>query len=150
MKVILQQDVREHGKKGQLVEVSDGYARNFLIPRKLAIAATADNLNVMKQQEAAKKRRAELEKAEAKETAKKLEAVLVKVTAKSGGAGRLFGSVTAMEIAEELAAQHGIAIEKNKIVLPEHIKAFGTYEVKVKLGYEVSGVINVLVISDNS
>jgi large subunit ribosomal protein L9 len=145
MKVILQQDVRDHGKKGQLVEVSDGYARNFLIPRKLAIAATNENLNTMRQQDAAKKRRAELEKAEAVATSKKLEAIIVKVSAKSGGGGRLFGSVTAMEIAEALAAQHGIEIEKNKFVLPEHIKSFGTYEIKVKLGYEVSGTVNVLV-----
>ncbi|MDR0838768.1 MAG: 50S ribosomal protein L9 [Oscillospiraceae bacterium] len=145
MKVILQQDVRDHGKKGQLVEVSDGYARNFLIPRKLAVAATSDNLNNMKQQEAARLRKLELDKAEAKETAAKLEGLIVRVTAKSGGAGRLFGSVTSSEISESLREQHGISIEKNKLVLDENIKNFGTYSVKCKLGHEVSGTINVIV-----
>jgi large subunit ribosomal protein L9 len=141
----LQQDVRDHGKKGQLVEVSDGYARNFLLPRKLAVQVTTDSLNTMKQQEAAKKKRAEQEKAEALETARKLGGVIVRVAAKSGGAGKLFGSVTAMEISAALLEQHGINIEKNKVVLGEHIKNFGTYEVKCKLGHEVSGTINVIV-----
>ncbi|MDR0905916.1 MAG: 50S ribosomal protein L9 [Oscillospiraceae bacterium] len=145
MKVILSQDVRDHGKKGQLVEVSDGYARNFLFPRKLAVQATNDNLNVMKQQEASRLRKLELDKAEAREVAAKLEGVMVKVTAKSGGAGRLFGSVTSAEIAEALNAQHGIAIEKNKLVLDENIKSFGTYAIKAKLGFEVNGTVNVVV-----
>jgi large subunit ribosomal protein L9 len=146
MKVILLQDVRDHGKKGQLVDVADGYARNFLIPRKLAAAATADNLNLMKQQEAAKKRRAELERAEAQEAARKLEEVIVKVAEKSGASGQLFGSVTAAKISEALAAQHGINIEKNKIVLADNIKSYGSFEVRAKLGHEVNGTINVLVV----
>ncbi|MDR3278663.1 MAG: 50S ribosomal protein L9 [Oscillospiraceae bacterium] len=145
MKVILQQDVKDHGKKGQMAEVSDGYARNFLIPRKLAVAATADNLNTMKQQEAARLRRIEQEKAEAREISAKLESLIVKISAKSGGAGKLFGSVTAMEIADALERQHGVALEKNKIVLGEHIKSFGSYEIRVKLGHEISGTINLLV-----
>ncbi|MDR0917233.1 MAG: 50S ribosomal protein L9 [Oscillospiraceae bacterium] len=144
MKVILQQDVRDQGKKGQLVDVSDGYARNYLLPRKLAVEATAETLNKMKQQDAAKKRRDELEKAAALENAKKFESFVVIIKAKSGGAGRLFGSVTNAEIAEELQKQHGITVEKNKLVT-DHIKAFGTYEVKVKLGHEVTGVLNVIV-----
>ena len=149
MKVILQQDVRDHGKKGQLVDVSDGYARNFLIPRKLAVEATKENLAEMRQQDAAKQRRAEQEKAKALENAQKLEAVVVRVTAKSGGGARLFGSVTNAEIASALEAQHGIAVEKNKIVIPDSIKNFGTYEVKVKLGHEVSGVIHLMVTEDS-
>jgi large subunit ribosomal protein L9 len=145
MKVILQQDVKDHGKKGQMVEVSDGYARNFLMPRKLAVPATNESINNMKQQEAARLRRIEKEKAQAREIAEKLESIVVKISSKSGGAGKLFGSVTSMEIAESLEAQHGIAIEKNKIQLAEHIKSYGSYEIKVKLGHEISGTINLIV-----
>jgi large subunit ribosomal protein L9 len=146
VKVILAQDVKDQGKKGQLVEVSDGYARNFLIPRKLAVEATNDNLNVMKQQEKAKQKRREAEIAEAKAAAARLEGVIVKIPAKAGGAGKLFGAVTSKEISEALSEQHGIEIEKNKIGLEEHIKSFGSFEVKCRLGYEISGKINVLVI----
>ena len=145
MKVILQQDVKDHGKKGQLIDVSDGYARNFLLPKKLAVQATADNLNAMKQQEKAKQKRMEIEKSEAQAAAGRLESCVVKIQAKSGGAGKLFGSITAKEISDALNEQHGIAIEKNKIVLSENIKTFGPFEVKCKLGYEVSGTIHLLV-----
>jgi len=145
MKVILQQDVKGHGKKGQTVEVSDGYARNYLIPRKLALVATADNLNNAKQQEKAKLRRIEQEKDLAREVAAKLEAVVVKVTAKAGEGGRLFGSVTSAEISDALLKQHDIVIEKNKLVLDEHIKTFGAYTIKAKLGHEISGSVNVIV-----
>ena len=145
MKVILQQDVRDHGKKGQMVEVSDGYARNFLIPRKLAVPATTDNINAMKQHEKALQKQAEREKAEAVETSKKLEGLLVKVSARAGESGKLFGSVTNKEISEALGAQFGFNVEKNRIVLPEPIKAFGSYDVKCKLGHEVSGVVHVIV-----
>ncbi|MDR2615637.1 MAG: 50S ribosomal protein L9 [Oscillospiraceae bacterium] len=145
MKVILQQDVREHGKKGQLVEVSDGYARNFLIPRRLAVEATNSTLNTMRQQEAARLRREERERAEAKELAAKLEGLVVKIPAKAGGAGKLFGSVTSAEISDALAKQHGVAIEKNKLLIEESIKSFGTYAVKCKLGHEISGIVNVVV-----
>ncbi len=145
MKVILQQDVRDHGKKGQMVEVSDGYARNYLFPRKLAIAATADALNTMKLKEAAKQRQMEQEKKAAQETAAKLEGVIVKVAARSGGGGKLFGSVTSKEISDALEAQHGISIEKNRIVIAEPIKAFGSYEIKAKLGHEVLGTIHVII-----
>ncbi len=146
MKVIFSVDVRGQGKKGEMKEVSDGYARNYLLPRGLAVAATQDNLNAMKLRDAAKKRQMELEKAAAEENAKKLEGLIVKVKAKAGDSGRLFGSVTSKEIADALAEQHGIVIEKNKIVQAEPIKSFGSYEVKCKFGYEISGVIHVLVI----
>ena len=141
MKVILQKDVSGHGKKGQMIEVSDGYARNFLLPRNLAVAATADNINTMMLHEKARLAQIEKEKAEAAETARKLESIAVKVPAKAGAGGRLFGSVTTREISEALSAQFGISIEKNRIVLSEPIKAFGTYQVKCKLGYEVTGTI---------
>ena len=146
MKVIFNADVRGQGKKGEMKEVSDGYARNFLLPKGLAVAATQDNLNTMKQREAAKKKQMEKEIALAKENAKKLESVVVKITAKAGGNGRLFGSVTSKEISDALAKQHNIVIEKNKIVQAEPIKSFGSYEVKCKFGYEISGVIHVLVV----
>ena len=146
MKVILQQDVKGQGKKGQLVEVSDGYARNFLLAKKLAVPATPENINTMKQQEKAKKAQEAAEKAEAQATAKKLESITVKVAAKAGEGGRLFGAVTAKEVAEALSAQHGITINKAKLVLEEPIKACGGYKLKAKLGYEVVGIVNVMVV----
>ena len=145
MKVILQQDVKGQGKKGQMVEVSEGYARNFLLPRKLAIAATADAINTMNLKEKARKAEEARQKAEAEATAEKLKECMVKLTAKAGNGGRLFGAVTSKEIADALQAQHGIAIPKTKIVQDEPIKAYGTYELKCKLGYEVSGAIQVVV-----
>ena len=145
MKVILQQDVRGQGKKGQLVEVSDGYARNFLPPRKLAVTATAENLNTMKQQEKARKAQEAAEKAQAEATAKQLEGLMVKIPAKAGEGGRLFGAVTAKEVSEALAAQHGVNIPKARLVLDEPIKACGGYQIKAKLGYEVVGTVNVMV-----
>ncbi len=145
MKVILQQDVRGQGKKGQLVDVSDGYARNFLLPRKLAVTATAENLNTMKQQEKARKAQEAAEKAQAQATAAKLKDMVVKIYAKAGSAGRLFGAVTSKEISDALKEQYGVDIPKTKIVQDEPIKSFGTYELKVKLGYEVSGTLYVVV-----
>ena len=147
MKVILQEDVQGQGKKGQLVNVSDGYARNYLLPRKLAITATQENLATMKQQEKAKQKKLEADKANALVVAEKLQGIIVKITARSGGAsGKLFGAVTSKEISESLLEQHGIELEKNKIVQEESIKSFGTYEVKCKLGFEITGMINVLVV----
>ena len=146
MKVILQQDVRGQGKKGQLVEVSDGYARNFLLPRKLAVTATAENMNTMKQQEKAKKAQEAAEKAEAEALSKTLEGIMVKVPAKAGEGGRLFGAVTGKEISDALAAQHNITIPKTKLVMDEPIKSCGSYQIKAKLGYEISGTVNVLVV----
>ena len=146
MKVILQQDVKGQGKKGQLVDVSDGYARNFLLPKKLAVIATAENLNTMKQQEKARKAQQAAEKAEAEALSKKLEGPMVKVAAKAGEGGRLFGAVTAKEISEALSAQHGVNIAKTKLVLDEPIKACGGYQIKAKLGYEIVGTVNVMVV----
>ena len=146
MKVILQQDVKGQGKKGELVDVSDGYARNFLLPRKLAVQATPENLSVMKQQEKTRQQKMEAEKAAAREIASKLEGIQTMIAARAGNAGgKLFGSVTSKEISEALYEQHGIEIEKNKIVQEEPIKAFGPYEIKCKLGYEIAGVIHVMV-----
>ncbi|MCI9394592.1 MAG: 50S ribosomal protein L9 [Oscillospiraceae bacterium] len=146
MKVILQQDVRGQGKKGQMVEVSDGYARNFLLPKKLAVTATPESINTMKQQEKAKKAQMAAEKAEAEAVSKKLEGLMVKISAKAGEGGRLFGAVTAKEISEALADQHGLNIAKTKLVLEDPIKSCGSYSLKCKLGHEVTGVVNVLVV----
>ena len=145
MKVIFLEDVKGKGKKGELKDVSDGYARNFLLPKKLAKEATADNLNTFKLQEKAKAAQIAREKAEAQENAKKLESLQVKVVAKAGANGRLFGAVTNKEISDALAKQHGMNIEKNKSVLSEPIKSYGAFDVKCKFGYEISGVIHVLV-----
>ena len=146
MKVILQQDVRGQGKKGQLVEISDGYARNFLLPRKLAVPAPAENINTMKLQEKARQAQMAAEKAEAQALAEKLQGIQVKLAAKAGEGGRLFGAVTSKEIAEALSAQFGLNIAKTKLVLDEPIKACGGYQIKAKLGYEIVGTVNVLVV----
>ena len=145
MKVIFNTDVRGQGKKGEMKEVSDGYARNYLMPRGLASPATADAVNALKLKEKAKAAQMAKEKAAAEENAKRLSGVVVQISARAGQGGRLFGAVTSLEIAEALREQHGIEIEKNKIVQAEPIKQFGSFEVKAKLGYEVSGTINVLV-----
>lgn len=145
MKVILQQDIKGQGKKGQLKEVSDGYARNYLLPRGLAVAATADNLNAMRLKDKARQAQIARERAQAMEYAEKLGAVIVHLKAKGGESGKLFGSITSSQIAEALAAQHGIAVEKNQIVQAEPIKQFGSFEVKCKLGYEITGTIHVMV-----
>ena len=145
MKVILQQDVKGHGKRGQLVNVSDGYARNFLFPKKLAVAATPDNMNKMIMQDKAKKAQMAEEKAQAEAIAAKLKEVTVKLPAKAGTGGRLFGSVTSKEISEALQKQFGITVAKAKIVQDEPIKSFGTYKLKCKLGYEIVGTVTVAV-----
>jgi len=146
MKVIFNADVKGQGKKGELKEVSDGYARNYLLPRKLASEATADNINTFKLKEKAKAAQIQREKEEALANAKKLEAIQVVIKAKAGGAGKLFGAVTSAEISKALKEQFDIDIEKNKIVQPEPIKTFGSYSVKAKFGYEISGTVNVLVV----
>ena len=146
MKVIFNEDVRGQGKRGEMKEVSDGYARNYLLPRKLASEATPDMLNAFKLKEKAKKAQMAREKAQAEENAKRLEGVVVKISARAGQGGRLFGAITSQEISDALREQHGIELEKNKIVQSEPIKSFGNFEVKAKLGYEVSGKINVLVV----
>jgi len=145
MKVIFQQDVKGQGKKGELKEVSDGYARNFLLPKNLAIPATADNINAFNLKEKAKAAQIAKERAEALENSKKLEKIEVRIAAKAGGNGRLFGAITSKEISDALAAQHGIVIEKNKIVQSEPIKTFGKFDVKCKFGYEISGILHLVV-----
>ena len=134
MKVILQQDVRGKGKKGQMIEVAEGYARNFLLPKNLAVLATADAMNTMKMQAKA-----------AQELAGKLKGCQVKIAAKGGAGGKLFGAVTAKEISEQLKAQHDMELDSKKLVLAEPIKTFGSFEVKAKLGFEITGTVYVLV-----
>ena len=148
MKVILQQDVRGQGKKGQLIEVAEGYARNFLLPRKLAVPATADAVNTMKLKEKAKKAEDARLKAEAEAIVEKLKNSPVKVTARAGANGKLFGAVTSKEVSDALQAQYGIELAKQKIVMEEPIKAYGNYELKAKLGYEVSGTVYVMVVEE--
>ena len=145
MKVILTQDVKGQGKKDQIIEVSDGYARNFLLPKKLAITADAKALNEAKNKEASIKHKIDVETAQAKEIAAKLEGVIVKLVCKSGADGRLYGSVTSKDVADALEAQHKIAIDKKKINVASPIKAYGKYELDVKLYTDVSGKINLLV-----
>ncbi len=148
MKVILQKDIKGQGKKGELKEVSDGYGRNYLLPRGLAIEATADNINTMRLKDKARQAQIAKEKAQAQEYAERLGSVMVRVKAKAGSGGRLFGAITSKEIADALAEQHDIKIEKNQIVQSEPIKQFGSFEVKCKLGYEISGIIHVMVTED--
>ncbi len=143
MKVILLQDVKGKGKKGQMLEVSDGYARNYMLPRKIAVEATADNLNTKKMNDKALAEKIAKEKAEALEIAGKLREMTLVVTAKGGGAGRLFGSVTNQEIADALKAKAGIALDKRKLVISDPIKSVGTYTVTCKLGYEISAPLTV-------
>ena len=148
MKVILQQDVKGQGKKGQMVEVSEGYARNFLLPRKIAVPATADAINTMNLKEKAKKAEEQRQKALAEETAGKLKECMVKLTARAGSGGKLFGAVTTKEISEGLQKQFGIDIPKQKLVLEEPIKAFGNYEIKARLGFEVVATVYVSVFEE--
>ena len=126
-----------------MIEASDGYARNFLLPRKMAIQATADNVNTMKMNDKAKAEQAAREKAQAQEFAQKLKDVTVEIKAKAGSGGRLFGSITSAEVSEALKTQFGMNIDKKKIVQEEAIKSFGTFSMKAKLGYEIVATITV-------
>ena len=146
MKVILLQDVKGKGKKGQMLEISDGYARNFLLPKKLAIEATPDAINTMRMNDKAAAEKAAKERAEALETSRKLREMTVTVTAKGGGAGKLFGSVTSQEIADALKSSSGIALDKRKIVMSDPIKSVGTYTVQCKLGYEITAPLTVKIV----
>ena len=145
MKVILQQDVIGKGKKGQMIEVSDGYARNYMLPRKIAVEATPDNINTMRMNDKALLERQTKERAEAVRIMNEMKEVTLTLRVKGGGAGRLFGSVTTQEISEALKEQMNIDVDKRKIVLDEAIKNVGTYTVKCKLGYEVVGNLKVKV-----
>ena len=143
MKVILLQDVKGKGKKGQMIEVSDGYARNYMLPRKIAVEATADAVNTMRMNDKAAAEKAAKERAEALEVSKRLRDMVLVVTAKGGGAGKLFGSVTNQEIADALQAKTGINLDKRKIVISDPIKNVGTYTVNCKLGYEITAPLTV-------
>ena len=145
MKVILIADVKALGKKGQVVEVSDGYARNCLLPKKLAMEATNAAMNELKNREAAERARIEKEKAAARATAEKLGTLSVKLVCKAGADGKLYGAVTAKDVAEALEKQHGVSVDKRKISLGEPIKAFGTFRVDVKLYTEITGKLTVVV-----
>ncbi|HML48899.1 MAG TPA: 50S ribosomal protein L9 [Clostridia bacterium] len=138
MKVILLQDVAGSGKKDQIVNVSDGYARNFLFPKKLAREATAEALNAIERAKAAEKHREALRKQEALDLAEKLKKGLITVCARGGEGGRLYGSITAQEIGDALKAQHGVDIDKRKIELPESIRNVGDYTISVWLYAGVS------------
>ncbi|MBO5837402.1 MAG: 50S ribosomal protein L9 [Oscillospiraceae bacterium] len=146
MKVILLQDVKGKGKKGQMIEVSDGYARNYMLPRKIAVEATADAVNTMKMNDKAAAEKAAKERAEAVELSKKLREMTLTVSAKGGGAGKLFGSVTNQEIADALKASTGIVLDKRKIVIAEPIKTVGTFTVQCKLGYEIVAPLTVKIV----
>ena len=143
MKVILTADVKGQGKKDQIIDVSDGYARNFLLPKKLAIPANSKAINDVKNKEAAKQHKIDTEKQEAKEIAKKLEDIVVRFVYASGPDKKLYGSVTAKDISEALAKDFGIDIDKRKISLREPIKSFGRFTADVRLYTEVSGKITV-------
>ena len=148
MKIILKQDIRGKGKKGQMIEAAEGYARNYLIPRGLAVEATADAVNTMNLQAKAKAKADAEAKAEALAIAEKLKSCQVKIAAKGGEGGKLFGAITGKEIAAALAEQFSLTIDGKKLVLEQPIKSFASYEVKAKLGYEVSGTVYVLVIEE--
>ena len=148
MKIILKQDIRGKGKKGQMIEAAEGYARNYLIPRGLAVEATADAVNTMNLQAKAKAKADAEAKAEALAIAEKLKSCQVKIAAKGGEGGKLFGAITGKEIAAALAEQFSLTIDGKNLVLEQPIKSFGSYEVKAKLGYEVSGTVYVLVIEE--
>lgn len=145
MKVILTADVKGQGKKDQLVEVSDGYARNFLLPRKLAIPADNKAINEMKNKEASRQHKIDVERAAAKETAEKLAAIVLKFKIAAGADGHLYGSVTAKEIAEKLEKEYGVIVDKRKIAVPAPIKAYGSYDLDVRLYTDVSGKIHLIV-----
>lgn len=143
MKVILKQDVKKLGKKGDVVEVAEGYARNYLLPRGLAVEASAGNLKTLQKQKEAEQRRREEEKAEALRIAEKLKEITVVVHGKAGENGRLFGSVTAKDVAETLARDFGIKIDRRKMQLEEPIKAVGVYYIPVRLHAEVEATVKV-------
>ena len=145
MKVILLADVKGQGKKDQIIDVSDGYARNFLFPKKLAVPADNKALSEAKSKEEAKQFKLKEEKAAAQALADQLSKLTVKITATSGADGRLYGSVTSKDIAEKLKEQHKVDIDKRKLVLSENIKAYGTYEIEVKVYPEITAKLKVSV-----
>ncbi|MCQ2770805.1 MAG: 50S ribosomal protein L9 [Clostridia bacterium] len=145
MKVVLLQDVKSIGKQGEIINTSDGYARNFLFPKKLAVEATSQVMTELKGKDDSHRHQIEVETANAKEVAKKLESIVVKIKMSAGADGKIYGSVTAKDIAENLKAQAGIDVDKRKINIPDPIKSFGTYSLEVKLYTDVVGKITVVV-----
>lgn len=146
MKVVLLQDVKAQGKKDDIVEVSEGYARNFLFPKKLAIPADAKAINDIKNKKSSEAHKIELERIAAREIAEKLNQTTVKVVAEAGKDGKFYGAVTSKDIAEALKAQAKIEVDKRKVILDSPIKAFGTYKVDIKLYQEISGRVTIMVI----
>ena len=147
MKVILQADVKGTGKKGQVLEVADGYARNFLFPKKLAVEATAGNIQDISHKKALEDRRKAKEKEDAVKLGAQLNALKIEVKTKTGESGRLFGSVTNKEIGDALKKQHGVEVDKRKIELKDPIKALGSYEVHVKIHLDVTAKLQVQVVA---
>lgn len=145
MQVILTQDVKGQGKKGQMVKVSDGYARNFLFPKGLATEATKSNINDLKGKKESLEYKIKTETEEAKRIAEKMETIEVKISAKAGDNGKLFGSITSKDVADALTEQHHIKLDKKKFVLPDGIKTLGTTEVKIKLYTGITGTLKVVV-----
>ena len=145
MKVILLQDVKPHGKKGDMVEINDGYARNYILPKKLGVEANSSNMNDLKLQKANQEKIAKQQLDDAKELAKKIEAIKVTMKIKTGEGGRTFGSITAKEIAAELKKQHNLDVDKKKIVLNDAIKNIGSFTATVKLHTKVSAELKVIV-----
>ena len=145
MKVVLLQDVKGQGKKDQIVEVSDGYARNFLFPKKLAAVADAKVMNDIKNKEAAREYKIEQEKKAARETAAKLQSIVVKLKIQQGADGKFYGSVTTKDIGEALAAQHKIEIDRRKLQIKDPIKTFGAHAIEIKLYPEITGTVNIVV-----
>lgn len=143
MKVILKQDVKSLGKKESMVDVNDGYARNYLFPRGLAVEASSVNINVMNTKKEAEKTKKDRELASARQLAAKLKELTVVIRTKSGENGKLFGSITSKDICDRLKADFGVEVDKKKLVLPEAIKSLGTIEVEVKLYPEVSSRLTV-------
>lgn len=143
MKVILNQDIKGQGKKGDLINVSDGYARNFLFPKNLAIPATKENINVLKGQQESREYRQQKELEQAQDTAKKINEISVVLKAKAGDNGKLFGSITSKDVSEALTEQHHIKIDKKKFVLPDGIKSLGTTQVDIKIHPGVTAKLKV-------
>jgi len=143
MKIILKQDVKGTGKKEQMVEVSDGYARNFLFPKGLAVEASASNVNIMKTKKEAEANKKDREIAQAKELAQKIKDITLTIKVKAGDNGKLFGSITSKDVAEAMKAQQKLEIDKKKLVMPDSLKLVGNFEVEVKLYPEISSKFTV-------
>ena len=148
MKVILQQDVKKIGSKGDIVEVSEGYGRNFLLPKKLAVEATAANLETAKQKANSAARKKQQAADEARLLAAQLEKVSVKVAVRTGDGGKLFGSVTGKDVADALAKEHGIDVDRRKISLKSEVTGAGEYEAVIKVHPEIQSTIRVLVVAE--